>query len=550
MSWRRSRCRVAVLLLGAHLRMLRARLWRHRRVERLALTAAGVLGLATWIAAYRWSVAWLEVTDVEPGQVATVLSGALATVATLALITGVGMALGSLYGAADVERLLAAPVPPGGLLLGRLAVQLASGSAIGVVFGGPWVLAYFTAAGHPWGALGLGIGVFGLAAVALAGGTALAVGVVRLVPAHLLRHLGGLVVTVTVVAGVATTLVLRGPEGVLGSAASLLDPVHGGGLADRIWLPTGWAAHSALAAARGDLGAAVGWLLPLCLGAAAAVAGMVRGCERAFAVGWERSRSAAGVGHRPAPSAIWPRCDVAVPVWWALALKDLRELRRDPAFLGQLLLPLALFAVYVASVATPGSHLEPAPGTRLPEWYQPALTAAFASLFAASGVALRGIGNEGRRFWVLRVAPIDIAPVLGAKLVVGTAVACGLALPLLWLGEVRSGASVGDMLAASGRLAVVVCGLGALATGIGGIRPRLDWTDPRRAVGLVTSLIYLTVGGAFIAACFVLLALPYSGGQAGTLRVAVADAEVVLLTLTVAVAALAAATVRLRVIEG
>ena len=150
---------------------------------------------------------------------------------------------------------------------------------------------------------------------------------------------------------------------------------------------------------------------------------------------------------------------------------------------------------------------------------------------------------------MLRSAPIEVDTVLRAKLAVGFGVAAPLGLTLLWVGALRAGASPLHALAASGRLLTVIAGLVALATGLGAVRPRLDWTDPRRSVGLGLSLLFMALGSAYLGLCFVILGLPYSRSAPGHLSVATADAALVLVAAATAAVALRLGAGRLRVLE-
>ena len=69
------------------------------------------------------------------------------------------------------------------------------------------------------------------------------------------------------------------------------------------------------------------------------------------------------------------------------------------------------------------------------------------------------------------------------------------------------GTPLGQVLFSSVLLVICVLGLSALATGMGAIWPRLDWTDPRRAVGIWLAVVFMMVGAAYIAICVVGLTL-------------------------------------------
>jgi hypothetical protein len=86
-------------------------------------------------------------------------------------------------------------------------------------------------------------------------------------------------------------------------------------------------------------------------------------------------------------------------------------------------------------------------------------------------------------------------------------------------------------------LVFCVTGLAALATGLGALWPRLDWTDPRRATGIWLSVVFLVLGSAYIGACMVALTVPLLVPQLGTL-----GSDVTAIAACAACAAMAGAT--------
>ena len=392
------------------------------------------------------------------------------------------------------------------------------------------------------------VAVLALVSLPLVAGTALTIATVRLLPARYVRDAGGLAVTVVVFVTTALNLVIRGPEGFTSGPSSALDFTrYGGGVATAAWSPIGWAARACADAFAGRWGAALLWVAPLVLLGTAAPLLLGRLGSRPYLVGFQRN-GAASRGPRSRRRAV-ARERRWGPAWgfWVLAVKDLREVRRDASQLGHLFLPLVLFGLYIAVPAGIG-HGRDLGSAGLPAWYGISLTAGFASLFTASGVALRGVGGEGARIWLLKTAPLRPLSMLAAKFAVGLAISVGLAWILLWVGEARAHSSLRSIAADSLRLLVIVGGLVGLATGMGALRPRLDWTDPRRAVGIALTFVFLGVGAAYLALDFVVLGLPFAlhAGRPGRL---LADLAVGGLAAGVAASALTVGAGRLRTLE-
>jgi hypothetical protein len=510
----------------------------------------GILAVAWWLGTHRLATLVLAAGAPSPSRLEPALAAGLATLCGVVAVTSVSFAISGLYLARDVEMLLVAPIAPRSMLLAKLCIQLGTGVGIAALLAGPWLVAYLSAQGALVALPLVAIAAVALATLPLCAGTAVTIVTVRVLPARRVRDAAALLVTGTVFVVTAVNVVLRTPDGMRSTTPLALDAPGRGRIADLAWLPTGWAARAAVAGVRGD--PAVAGLLTLLLVAVAAAALLLvsRLGEAAFVAGHQRAAEAGeGRGRRRVAARLRPGRGEPRPLWRAIAVKDLRELRRDASQLGQLILPIALFALYIAVPAqSPSAGVATA---RLPGWFSVALTAGFASLFAASGVALRGVGAEGRRLWVLRCAPVPPGQVLLAKFAVGLGVAAGLGLALLVAGGLRAHLPVTDLALGGARLLVVVAGLVGLATGLGAVRPRLDWTDSRRSVGVGQSLGFLGVGSFYLAVCFTVLALPYAhpSGPVGSQPVTWGDAVLVVLAATSATLALRAGVARLGSIE-
>jgi ABC-2 type transport system permease protein len=508
----------------------------------LAIVISGAV-----LAGYRITGAALQDDAPSPERLQPAVSGGLGMIAGFTLITAITFALSAFYFAKDLDTLLVSPLPGRSVLLTKLCVQLGTGASVGALLMTPPLLAYMQQRGTAAFLPLVGVTVVAMAALPLAAGTALTIAAVRIIPARRVRDAGGLLVTLVVFGVTAVNLLVRGPDGFT-SAPGPLDPSGQAGVAASLWLPTGWASRGVLAALRGDGLAALGWAAPLVLSAVAALLLVSRLGERAFVGGFMRSAEAGSRRTRRAANRtlLARRTGVRRP-WTVLAAKDLREIRRDASQLGQLFLPIALFAVYIAAPGSRSGFQDAS--TRLPPWFGPALTAGFASLFAASGIALRGVGMEGRRLWLIRSAPVDAWQVLRAKLAVGLGIAGTLGVLLVGIGAVRNRVDPLTTLLVAARMLVIIAGMVGLAAGLGAIRPRLDWTDPRRSVGLGLSIGFLGMGSLYLGFIYVILGVPYAARNPSASAIAAADVVVALVALGTASLALHVGARRLRALE-
>ena len=465
--------------------------WRSGPGRRLAATLAVPLVVAFWAATVPAAERLLG--RMSPAQ----LEAPLATVAALlwlfTLASSVSFALASLYFARDVEWLLSSPLSAPVFLAHRLTNQLAIGVTIGTLIGAPAVLAAALRFDAP---LLVPLAALTLPALLLVPMSLALVGVVlvvRLVPAARVRDAAGILV-----AGVgfgAAAVDLAATFNGHGSGGLALGH-FGHGFGTPAWLPTSWVAGSLVAGARGQFALAV-LLAALTVLLAAVVTPLgILVSSRFLREGWYRSQFTAARTRRS-------RFARALPAPLAILSKDGRVLRRDPGQLIQLLLPVGLFAVYL---------LSPRGGSGVfrdfPAWYGPLTTASFAALFAASGLGLRAIGAEGKHAWCLFSAPLSPKAVLLSKAQLPALVATGASLALLLVTEATQRLPGNEVVISAAQLTMLVLGLVGLATGMGAAWPRLDWNDPRRAVGIWLVMAFMLLGSTYVAVSIVAFTLP------------------------------------------
>ncbi|HEY6539088.1 MAG TPA: hypothetical protein VI138_08660 [Candidatus Dormibacteraeota bacterium] len=526
-------------LLLANARTIWNGVWRRGRARRWGI--GGGVGLAV--------VVWLIATPVlahllrpslegSPSRLLTTVTAGLILLSGFTLVTSVSFAVASAYFARDVDWLLTLPLSGRSLLAHRLASQLVLGVVVGAALLGPVLVAAALATGT-LAALPLEVlGLICLLSVPVAFGLLLVVAAVRLVPASRVRDgTAGLICLVGLaMAGVGISAHHRG--GGLAWAGSINE--LGAGWLHSILLPPAWAARLLLLGWRGD--PAWGWFGLLLALAVVAAAVAVWAGGPLHREGWARAQTAPRRRQRS------PVSFARLPPLLALLRKDGRTLRRDPVQLSQLVLPLALFAIYLLAPQSTGG----AEGLfhDFPLWYGPLTTAVFASLFVASGLGLRAIGSEGRHFWCLRTAPLPLRDLLLGKLALPVVVAALAGLSLMLAAEARAQVPLDQMGFSAVLLLLTTTGLAALATGLGAIWPKLDWTDPRRASGIWLSVVFLILGAAYIGACLVALTLPLvitSLGPVGSDLAAVAACAIC--AAAVGVTALRLGYLRLRRLE-
>lgn len=273
-------------------------------------------------------------------------------------------------------------------------------------------------------------------------------------------------------------------------------------------LPSAWLARSLLAAASGvpsaarqemvALGAtaaAAAWstfVVAVCAYPAAYSAVQSRGGGRRIVTGLARRRRS------------WP----ARPLPWlpgvpgpdrALALKDLRTFMRDPAQWSQFAIFFGLLGFYILNLRNVPYDLEN------PFWIN---TISFLNLGAASMTlstlttrfVFPQFSLEGRRLWIVGMAPIGLRRVLWQKfaLSVGGTVVITLALIVLSCSILRVSGLTYAM--SVGTVILMSLGLSGLAVGLGALYPNFREDNPSRIVSgfggtlcLLLSLLYVTL---------------------------------------------------------
>lgn len=467
----------------------------HRRAS-LYVILVGVLGeiflfrLASYVVAF---------SDVRASE--QFIAGALTLITYFTAATAITFALSSLYFAKDLDLLFTMPITPRTIIWNRILVQWCVGMGLGVVVTAPFILGFLAVHGQ-WAALPvalLAVGswifiVFTLMTVAT-------IALLRLVPARWVRNAGAIVVvgTGTIVAGVNIVLRLSSFTSA-GDFSSLSVAPFSHTFLTAAWSPLEWSVQAILMAlsGKGLAGAAVAILT--CVAAGSAGTALIAAVEPLYVTGYERTiSSATGPSSRKTQSFPFGR---RFRIWKTIALKDFIEIRRDASQLAMLILPLIMFALYIG-VSTPSIPILHS------SWLASLYVATSASLFAAAGLALRGVGGEGTRLWMLRSSPTGPLAIMAAKFAIGFTVTAGLSSLLLWIGVARHSPSLPSYVESTYSLVVIVAGLTGIAVGLGAIWPRLDWTDPRRAVSIWITLGFLGLATCYLGISYVLLGLPF-----------------------------------------
>jgi hypothetical protein len=471
-------------ILGAELLALRHRLL-GRSPTRLVVQALFLVAAAVFIGGGAFTVG-ATAGRFLPSARDSVLAGGFTTLAVLMLVVGFPTVIATLFVGRDLLQLVVAPVRPIEILAARLVLAMAANilisgillmATLGVGLGSSAPLAFFP----------LAVVLIFLQVLVVTALQAILMSIVlQWVPARLARDVAaGIAGFAGVGFYLAWNLSLRqsfSSQGRpnLSNLTSALDRVE--------WLPTAWPGHALSAVIAGSGSAAAVWLLLSVVLAVLMIA--------AAALLYERTLLA-GLGVFGGPRAVWKRAAVkeAAPVAGrgagsptrAIARKDWLGYRRDVRRLTRLV-PALVFPIGYAL-----TFVRPARGTN--SFWTLVLLVGFISMFMSSTLATPSIPSERRGFQLLRMAPMTMWQVIRAKVTLTLLPVLAFTLLFSLVIAAISGSGI-DQLAELSVL-VVWLGTGFVAIGVsaGGIDPRFDAADDRRAVGLLGTLASL--GGGF-----------------------------------------------------
>lgn len=422
-----------------------------------------------------------------------VLENGLLVLSAGVTFSAVTTAISTLYLSDDLNFLLAQPIAAWRVFALKVGETFLAAAAVPTLLTLPVLYAvgaYFAA---PWWFFPLATLVCVLLyALPVGLGALLAVLLMRLSPVSRVREVAtGLGVVIS--AGLVYAVRALHPEALVARAAdplqlgSVLRELSGGGTL--AW-PHGWAAAVIWQGAHGvwhwglwpllGLSALLGVAAPLLAG-------------YAYQAGWARSLDSSRLRLDPTPRRPGPvqRQLARLGAGGLLAHKDLILTLRDPTQWSQLLVLLALAAVYLVSIRS--LPLPPIPAFLGVVGY---LQLAFQG-FVLAGVGVRlafpALSTEGRAYWLLRVAPLSARQIVRAKFLGLLPVMLTLSLTLALLSAVLLGLGAVTVLASLLIGVSSALTLTALGVGLGAALPRFTADNPAEIGFSPGGLLYIAL---------------------------------------------------------
>ncbi|MBN1889896.1 MAG: hypothetical protein JW850_18010 [Thermoflexales bacterium] len=503
---------------------------RARLRRKIGYAVAGLIVLILMGSAF--AVSWFSLRFLRSPQLAEFIDPNVFLLSVPALITSVaflgilltsfGVLLQALYLAGDMDFLLSAPVPIRAVFVTKLLQAILPNLGFVGFLGLPLLFGLGASGNYTLVYYPLVVAVLIALALAAAGLSSLLVmGVVRLFPARRVAEVLGFVgAVVSILCSQSGQLVNHAEISEAQAQAQASQALVLLARFNTPWSPLAWAGRGLVDVGEGRWASGAAFLL-LTLGlAGVAFALALATAERLYYEGWAsiqvgtRKKKAARVprpvtpGRSRAAAFTLLASIVPAPVRGIVA-KDWLILRRDLRNMSQLVTPLIFGVIYTFMLVRDGGSSLSEPGDApavVMYMMQNMLVYANVGISMFVGwsllmrLAMMGFSQEGRHYWLLKVAPLSTLQLLVAKFLVAYLPTLALSSVFLLVASLVQGAGLGAL--QFGLLVVALCLAGQaglnLAFGVAGAN--LEWEDPRRMIrgpvgclGALANMVYMAV---------------------------------------------------------
>lgn len=488
------------------------------------MAALSTLGAMFWIGAYAITARVLRHFATVDPDLGRILAAKLLALLFLLLLTFLTFsalitAISQCFLAKDLPLLIMAPIPLRRLFRAKLVEVSVYASWTAIFLALPVFVAYGVVfeAGLSYYAT-LVLVLVPCAMMAAGFGILTAVALVNLFPARRARDLLSLVALVFLIGIVFLLRVMRPEQFVrpesFGTWAEYLVSLSNPTLP---WLPSYWAARilgEVLGIYQVTHWPAVAWYGALLSVGALVTTGLAAGVFReAFRSGWSRAQEARQVR--------WTRKG-----WWtsalagfgapfprrqrAIIMKDAMTIFRDPAQWSQLVLLLAVVAVYLYNIHV--LPLDRAGGTgyfmrNLLAFLNVGLVGLVVAALAARFI-LPGVSLEGNTLWLLRASPMAVRELLWAKFWGGFVPLVVVAeLLVILTNTILQSTTLLQVLSMVAVLCLVAAITG-LGVGVGAAHPRYDATDGTQVAAGYAGFLFMVLSALLVLFSVTVLAWP------------------------------------------
>ena len=486
-----------LVVFRAKLRMARHEIASVRTESRLKVGVVAFFATGLWIGAFcffRWGFLWLMDFggDVSPGamNIGDIIMARMLGILALAVFfmlvfSNILVSFSTLYRSFEVSYLLQAPMSFRAFFVARFWECVAFSSWALAFLGSPLILAYGLTTGAPWTFYVAGAAFFvPFIMVPAALGCLITLVLVRVFPRQRMRVMIGLAVIAIGLMFLYIQDVLNATR--LSQDAVLAAIMDATSQVQSSFLPSHWAARGILAAASQDYGECLFQFLLLLSNALMLLWVAAETAQRIFYPGYSFLAGQDRTRVKPLGRGVLGRLDGLLR-WLpnpsrVLVIKDIKLFWRDPTQWSQFVIFFGILAVYIANLRGVGSSRYTTDMWR--SWIAclniGSCTLVLATLTSRFVFPL--VSLEGRRFWILGLAPFTFRQLVWQKFwlsvcttalfTVGLAVLSGwmLRIPTIhfWL-SVYS-------------VTIANFGLSGLAVGLGTLYPNFRENNPARIV--------------------------------------------------------------------
>ena len=513
---------------GALFRRLRARLFRNGLRVALANGRARLLTMVATsavVAAFTFAVSLylfnqLAVNNIPfKGAIVEALFDLLFFTLGTMLVFSTGIILyASLFTSPEAKFLLCSPARADQIFAMKFQAAVVFSSWGFVILGVPIFVAYGIMSGVPWYFYPL-LPLFLLGYVILPGSVSAAgcLLLVRYMPRNRKQFFAfvGLVIALVLIAwGYRIAVTFK--RSIVTSGRELDDLIGQFDLLRSGFAPSHWMTRGVMAAARGDLAAA---LVPLAqVWSNGLLFFLVAAwlAKRVYRTANDRI-SAFGRGKKIYGTSPLDRAMEAL-VWYldkrtrVLVVKDVRTVRRVPTQWAV----LAIFAVLMLIGATNFRQYYSADLGMMDKYMISLMNLSGTAILLCAGLSrfiFPLISLEGRKFWILGLTPLSRDQILWGKFAFAATGSLLVAETLILTSDALLSLPVEGLILHAVAVAVVAIGLSALNVGLGAYLPTFRETDPSKIVVGFGGTVNMVVGLAFLVAVIGTMVVPFHVAQ-------------------------------------
>jgi ABC-2 type transport system permease protein len=421
------------------------------------------------------------------------------TVFVLLILSNVLVAFATLYRSKEVVYLVQAPMAPASFFLGRLYECISFSSWSLAFLGSPMLIAYGVVRGvSPGFYLALPFFFIPFVIIPACIGASLTAILVRLFAGRRVRAI--VAVAFLALVGLFAFFRDRGGSPDFDRAETIQAVLDTTARAQSPYLPSSWLAEGLLGAANNQPSQTLFFWLLLVAYALFAMLIATRISEALFYRGWTNLRNSDDQSVPKNRRQISRLLEVAF--WFlpephrSLVLKDFKLFWRDPAQWSQFLIFFGMLALYVANIRPEGMMAQ----EPYRQWI--ALLNIAASMLVLATLTTRFvfplISLEGRRFWILGLAPLRKSSLLWQKFLLSVAATSAITLTVAIVSGFKLGLDRFELGLSLFSVAATTVALSGLAVGLGSLYPNFEEDNPSRitsgmggTLNFILSLVYV-----------------------------------------------------------